>query len=433
MADFLYHGRNRAGKNVKGNLSGASANAVAETLIQQGITPLKIQPRAAKTAQAKAKPQNRNANKSTRSNQAGGKAKAGLRLPGFFKRNVPLPDLIMFIRQMYSLTKAGISMLRAIEGLAENATNRQLGEALKEICEQLERGRGLSTAMAEHPKVFPRLVVAVVHVGENTGRLEQSFAQLAVYLEGELDTRKRIKSATRYPMFVSIFLVAAVIVLNIFVIPQFSSMFASFDVELPLITRMLLASSSFFLNYTWVLILIIVGVILGTIRWLKQPHARERWDGWKLKMPAVGDILERSLLARFCRSFSVMLNSGVPLTQALGLVSETLDNQYMSVRVGEMRKGIERGESLLRVSRNSELFTPLVLQMVAVGEETGSLDDLLVEAAEYYEREVDYDLKNITARIEPIMISVVAVMVLFLALGIFLPMWEMMGAYGGGM
>ena len=144
-------------------------------------------------------------------------------------------------------------------------------------------------------------------------------------------------------------------------------------------------------------------------------------------------MVERSLLARFCRSFAVMLNSGVPLTQALGLVAETLDNRYMSVRVVEMRKGIERGETLLRVSRNSTLFTPLVLQMVSVGEETGSLDDLLVEAAEYYEREVDYDLKNMTARIEPIMITIVAVMVLFLALGIFLPMWEMMSAYSGGM
>ncbi|MCH8492835.1 MAG: type II secretion system F family protein [Idiomarina sp.] len=431
MANFRYQGRNRAGKQVSGNIAAASESAVADQLLSSGITPLRILPTTG----------GRNVASKSAANLGGRKqggikkteSGAGIALPDFLQRPIPLPDLIMFIRQMYSLTKAGISMLRAVEGLAENATNKKLGAALKDLAEQLERGRGLSTAMAEHPKVFPRVVVAVVHVGENTGRLEQSFAQLAQYLEGELDTRKRIQAASRYPIFVSIFLLVAVVVLNIFVIPQFTSMFSNFGVELPLITRMLLASSSFFVNYTWLLVLGLALAITAVVQWLKKPEARERWDGWKLRMPAVGDIVERSLLARFCRSFSVMLNSGVPLTQALGLVSETLDNRYMSVRVADMRKGIERGETLLRVSRNSGLFTPLVLQMVSVGEETGSLDDLLVEAAEYYEREVDYDLKNITARIEPIMISIVAVMVLFLALGIFLPMWEMMSAYSGGM
>lgn len=417
MATFRYQGRNQSGQSVTGQITASNESAVADQLIRSGIVPLRIMPVAAK---------------STRSGSHGD-AGFSLSLRELLRRPLPLSDLIMFIRQMYSLTKAGISMLRAIEGLAENATNKQLGIALKDIAEQLERGRGLSTAMAEHPLVFPRVVVAVVHVGENTGRLEQSFAQLAQYLEGELDTRKRIKEATRYPIFVSIFLVVAVIVLNIFVIPQFATMFSGFGVELPLVTRALLASSSFFVNYTVYLLAATIVIITLIVRWLKKPAARERWDGWKLRLPAVGDVVERSLLARFCRSFAVMLNSGVPLTQALGLVAETLDNRYMSVRVVEMRKGIERGETLLRVSRNSTLFTPLVLQMVSVGEETGSLDDLLVEAAEYYEREVDYDLKNMTARIEPIMITIVAVMVLFLALGIFLPMWEMMSAYSGGM
>lgn len=418
MATFRYQGRNRAGKNVSGQLNAVNESAVAEQLMRSGIVPLQI-----KQAQVN----------DAKQEKSGGNVDVGMWLKQLLRRPLPLSDLIMFIRQMYSLTKAGISMLRAVEGLADNATNRQLGDALRDVADQLERGRGLSTAMAEHPLVFPRVVVAVVHVGENTGRLEQSFAQLAQYLEGELDTRKRIKEATRYPIFVSGFLFVAVVVLNIFVIPQFASMFSSFGVELPLITRMLLASSDFFINYTAYMLAAVVLVVIAMLRQLKKPASRERWDGWKLKMPAVGDVVERSLLARFCRSFAVMLNSGVPLTQALGLVSETLDNRYMSVRVADMRKGIERGETLLRVSRNSGLFTPLVLQMISVGEETGSLDDLLIEAAEYYEREVDYDLKNMTARIEPIMISIVAVMVLFLALGIFLPMWEMMSAYSGGM
>jgi len=285
--------------------------------------------------------------------------------------------------------------------------------------------------MADHPHCFPRLVVAVVHVGENTGRLEESFSQLAFYLENEQETRKRLKQATRYPTFVLITLAVAIFILNLFVIPNFARMFESMNVELPLVTRMLLASSEFFVDYWWLVLVSIVAGIFGIKYRMQTKTARQRWDRLKLKIPAIGSVVERSLLARFCRSFSVMLNAGVPLTQALNLVADAVDNQHMSGRIVEMRRGIERGESLSKVSKNSQLFSALVLQMVAVGEETGNLDDLLLEAAEYYEREVDYDLKNLLAKIEPILVGFVAIMVGILAMGIFLPMWSMMEATGG--
>lgn len=408
MAEYRYQGRDKNGQRVSGQLSGSNEDAVAAQLVQRGITPLTIVPGQSSSQSFE-------------------------KLKSLFERDLPLSELIMFIRQMYSLTKAGISMLRAIQGLAENASNKQLREALNAIAADLERGRGLSAAMAEHPRCFPRVVIAVVHVGENTGRLEESFEQLSAFLEGEAETKKRIKSATRYPTFVLVTLAIAIVLLNIFVVPTFASMFASFDVELPLITRGLLATSSFFLNYWPVLIIGVVGALFGLKHWLRQPQAKNKWDRLKLKLPAVGSIIERSLLARFCRSFSVMLNAGVPLTQAISLVGDALDNEYMGNRVQDMRKGVERGESLLKVSKSSQLFTPLVLQMISVGEETGSLDSLLVEAAEYYEREVDYDLKNIMSKLEPILVGFVAGMVLLLAMGIFLPMWGMMDAYTGGM
>ncbi|WP_194756219.1 type II secretion system F family protein [Aliidiomarina indica] len=407
MAEFRYQGRDRQGKTVRGLLQGPDEAAIAQQLIRKGIVPQQI--------------------------KSSSEGSSGIDLKALFTFPVPLPELIMFIRQMYSLTKAGIPMLRAIEGLATNATHKRLQRALLDMADQLERGRGLSTAMADHPKVFPRVVVAVVNVGENTGRLEESFAQLAAYLESELDTRKRIKQATRYPSFVLGFLVIAVTALNILVIPRFAEMFSGYGVELPVVTQILIGSSNFFVNYWWTLVIGTLFCIFGLVFWLNQPGSRERWDRLKIKLPAVGDIIERSLLGRFCRSFSVMLNAGVPLTQALSMVSDALDNQYMAVRVSEMRRGIERGDSLLKVARQSKLFSPLVLQMIAVGEETGSLDALLDEAAEYYEREVDYDLKTVTARIEPILISFVAGLVLLLAMGIFLPMWNMMGAYSGGL
>ncbi|MCC5855986.1 MAG: type II secretion system F family protein [Idiomarina sp.] len=405
MANFNYQGRDRQGRKVNGAIMAVSESVVAEQLLRRGIVPLSI---------VAGKPQQDFRSKFLK----------------FFERAVPLPDLVMFIRQMYSLTKAGIPMLRAVSGLAENASHKKLGLALKDIAEQLERGRSLSAAMMDHPKVFPRLVVAVVHVGENTGKLEESFSQLAFYLETEQETRKRLTSAMRYPSIVMSILIIAIVVLNIFVIPNFSALYASMNVDLPAITLALLASSAFFTSY-WYLMLIgvLVGIVGVRLR-MQKPEARRRWDRMKLKIPAVGSIIERSLLARFCRSFSVMLNAGVPLTQGLNLVSDALDNAYMGHRIIDMRKGIERGESLLKVSRQSELFSDLVLQMVAVGEETGSLDELLMEAAEYYEREVDYDLKNIMDRIGPIMTLIVAVMVGVVALATFLPMWDMLQSTG---
>lgn len=405
MADFSYRGRNQQGALVKGQVQANDENGAAEILLRRGVIPLHI---------------------------ASASKRADIEWRKWLQPRVKLSDLIIFVRQMYSLTKAGIPVLRAIEGLAEHASNETLRKALQDIVEQLERGRTIAAAMDEHRKVFPRLVIAVVHVGENTGQLEQSFAQLVEYLEGEQQTRQRIKSAIRYPSFVLVTLVVAVVLLNLFVIPTFATMFAGFNVELPLTTRFLIGSSNFFINYWWVLLILVVGAIIGARQLLKRPQSREQWDRMKLKVPAVGSIIERSMLARFNRSFAVMLRAGVPLTQALSLVADAVDNSYMAARIRKMRRGVESGETLLRACRASGLFTPLVLQMIAVGEDTGNLEDSLLDAAGYYEREVDYDLKNLTAKLEPILVGFVALMVLVLALGIFQPMWDMMSAYQGG-
>ena len=221
-------------------------------------------------------------------------------------------------------------------------------------------------------------------------------------------------------------------VLNIFVIPTFADMFNRFSVELPWATRALLGTSSFFVAYWPLMLLAIVASFIGIRYYVSQPSGRLLWDSLKLKVPVIGSILERSMLARFSRSFSVMLGAGVPLTQALSLVAEAVDNAWMEKKIIDIRRAIERGDNLSRAARQSKLFTPLVMQMIVVGEETGRIDTLLKEVAEYYERETDDDLKTLTARIEPAMIAVVAVMVLILALGIFTPMWDMMSAYQGG-
>jgi MSHA biogenesis protein MshG len=405
MATFSYTARDRQGQSVSGSIEAGSEAAVADMLLQRSQTPIKIKLQEEK------------------------QASAAIVWPW---QQVSMTELIIFARQMYSLMKAGIPIIRAIVGLAESTSSTALNTVLLDLADQLEKGRTLSAAMAQHPKIFSRLVVSIVHVGENTGRLDESFLQLSGYFEQEMETKKQIKQATRYPTFVLIAISIAMVIMNIMVIPQFAGMFAKFNTELPWATKVLLASSNLFVNYWQWMAGAVVGLLWALKLYLQTDKGRYQWSYWKLKMPLMGTILVRASLGRFSRSFAMMLRAGVPLTSALTLVAEAVDNDYMAEKIRDMRKNIERGESLLRVSVQSELFTPLVLQMLAVGEETGQVDEMLTEVASFYEREVAYDLKGLTAKIEPILISVVSAMVLILALGIFTPMWDMLNAYKGG-
>ena len=410
MPQFKYAGKTAQGGAQNGVIEAASAQAAAQALLSQNVVPTSI----------------------TETKRGNAASSEGLSAISLFEQKVGIDELIIFARQMYSLLKAGIPIIRAIKGLSENASHKRFQEILKDIADQLEQGRNLSAAMAKYEKIFTRLTISVVVVGENTGKLDDVFLQLALYFEREQETRKRIKSALRYPTFVIIALVIAMFILNLFVVPVFTQMFERFNTELPIMTRVLIGTSDFFVNYWWLLLIGIVGAIVVVTQYVNSEVGRLKWDRIKLKLPVVGSIIERSLLSRYSRSFSMILRAGVPLTAGLSLTADAVDNAFMQQRIREMRQGIEKGESLLRVSKNSELFSTLVLQMVAVGEETGRLEPLLEESADYYEREVDFDLKSLTAKIEPILIGFVAVMVLILALGIFTPMWNMMSAVKGG-
>ncbi|KKO48120.1 MSHA biogenesis protein MshG [Arsukibacterium sp. MJ3] len=405
MASFQYKARDASGNAVTGQLDAVNQAAAADILKQRRYIPLSIE---AVVTQGSA---------------------VTFEL---WQAKVSLTELIIFSRQMYSLMKAGIPIIRAIKSLADSTGSARVREVMTALASELESGRSLSVAMASHPKVFSRLIISLVHVGENTGRLDDAFLQLTFYFEQELETRKQIKQATRYPIFVLFALAVAMVILNIFVIPQFANMFARFNAELPWSTQLLLASSSFFINFWPLLLVLLVATVVGVSFYLQTPAGKFRFGRWKLKVPIIGSIINRATLGRFARSFSMMLKAGVPITTALSLVAEAVDNDYLGEKIREMRRSIERGESLLRVSQQSNMFTNLVLQMVSVGEETGQMDEMLTEVAGFYEREVAFDLKSLTAKIEPILIAIVAAMVLLLALGIFTPMWDMLNAYKGG-
>ncbi|WP_076417160.1 type II secretion system F family protein [Colwellia sp. UCD-KL20] len=411
MAAYSYIGRDAKGSQIKGKLEASNSAAAAEQLSRQQIIPISIEVL-------------KGDHKDSDLAQIDINELLGFAL-------VSLDDLIIFCRQMYALMRSGVPILRAINGMAESTTSVKLKAALVEVSGQLEGGYTLSTALNQHPKIFPPLFVSLVHVGENTGKLDDAFAKLASYFDREQETRKRIKTALRYPSFVLGAIVIAMVILNIFVVPTFADMFTKLGADLPLATKVLIASSNFFLDFWPHMLIGCVFVFFAIRSYVKTEQGQYWWDKRKVNLPIVGSIIERSILSRFSHSFAMILRAGVPMTSGLNLVSDAVDNSYMKDKIITMRKSIESGESLLRSAVASKLFTSLVLQMVAVGEETGRVDELLEEVGEYYEREVDYELGNLTAKIEPIMIAIVAGMVLVLALGIFTPMWDMMSAFQG--
>jgi MSHA biogenesis protein MshG len=279
--------------------------------------------------------------------------------------------------------------------------------------------------MARQKGVFSPFYLAMVRVGEGTGRLEEVFLRLFHHLEFQEFMRSQVKSALRYPAFVVIAMVLAMAIINVFVIPAFAKVFKGFGTELPLMTRILIAVSDFTVQWWWLMLGIVVGTWALFQWWTRTPAGELEWDRFKLRMPIAGKIMLKASLARFARSFALATRSGVPVVQGLMLVAQTVDNRWIATQVEKMREGVERGESVLRTAANAGFFTPVVLQMVAVGEESGAVDDMMEEVAEMYQREVEYELKSLGSQIEPILIVGLGVLVLILALGVFLPIWDL--------
>ena len=412
MAVYTWRGRNSRGEAVTGQLEAMTEGGVADQLMSTGIAPVHI----ALAVAAK--------------EEVGSDWWAALN-----RKPVVLDDLLVFSRQMYTLNKAGVPILRAFAGLEASATKPAMAELLKDIRSSLDQGRELSAAMARHLDLFGAFYISMIKVGEMTGRLTEVFKRLTEHMEFERDVRERIKQALRYPTFVLIAMAVAIVILNIFVIPVFAKVFAGFNTELPLITRGLLGFSNWTVKWWPMLIAASMGAWFGIRAYLRTTEGRYKWDARKLKLPIVGEIILKATLARFARSFALSSQSGVPLVQALTVVAQTVDNAFIGLRIEQMRDGIERGESIARCAAATNVFTPVVLQMINVGEETGELDNLLFEIAEMYERETDYAIKGLSASIEPILLAVIGALVLLLALGVFLPLWNMgsaaMGKGGG--
>lgn len=402
MSRFHFTARGPHGP-VQGTQEAASAAVLAEELRAKGWVPLTIKPDAA-LQQA---------------------AAMQVQTPSWMAPKVTTQDVMLFSKQLYTLTKAGVPLLRALSGLQETTVNPSFKTVIGDLRRNLEAGVDISAAMALHPKVFDNFYVSMVRVGEASGQLEEVFKRLAEHLVFEAGMRQQVKSAMRYPSFVVMAMAGAIGVINVMVIPSFAGVFKSLGANLPLPTKILVGTSNFTLEHGWLLSLIAVVTFFVWRFWKQSPEGRPVWDRLLLRFPLVGPIVTKAAVARFARAFSLSLRSGVPMERALTGVAQTADNAHLSAAIESMKDRVLRGEALASAAAGTGVFTPMALQMIAIGEETGMLDDLLDEVGEMYTNEVQYALKTLSQQIEPILIVFMGGLVLILALGVFLPMWNL--------
>ena len=400
MPFYEFKGRSDDGQLVDGEIEGSSSNAVAGLLMDRGVIPISIVEKKIQVDVIEVIKDRFNLHK------------------------ISIEELLMFTRQMSALIRAGIPITRAITGILESVENPLLAKSLRDILEQLESGRSLSVSCARHPRVFSNLYISMIQVGEDTGRLEESFSRMAEYIDRNRRIAQNIKTALRYPTTVIIAIAIAMAIVNLFVIPKFASFFEANALELPWQTVLLLNMSNFFVDYWEYLGVALIAAFIGFKYYINTLDGRYKWHKFIVKAPLVGDILHRSFMSRFARSFSMAYSAGVPIVQAMGVISRSIGNDFISGHVNGMREGIERGEALTRTAHQTGMFTPVVMQMFAVGEEAGNLDEMMTFIADFYEEEVDYDIKTLSDRIEPLIYVAVGGMVLVLALGIFVPMWD---------
>lgn len=402
MELFQYKARDKFNKPISGVLSAGSADLVAVKLKGMGYIPISILPKEEEAVHF---------------NKAFGQAK------------VAFPEVNAFTRQLYTLQKAGIPILSAMKALKEQAKSPFFKKVIGQIDRDIEAGISLSAALEKYPQIFNKLYVNMIKMGETSGRLEESLERLAVLGEHEERIRLRIKSATRYPVIVITALGIGFIVLTTFVVPRFSRIFSQFKVTLPLPTRILIGTHYVVTRFWWLILLLGFGAGFIFSRLIRTEKGRLGWDTLKLKIPVFGQLILKLILSRFTRIIAILLSSGVPILQILGLASESAGNVVVSHVIDNIKTSVNQGKGMVAPIKESGIFPPVVVQMVSVGEETGRMSELLEHVANYYDEQVDYTINNMVSLIEPILIFVLGCGVLVMALGIFLPMWNLMSLF----
>ncbi len=402
MELYQYKGRNKRGDIMTGTVEAANPEGVVNWMMASGISPIAVR---LKADPLKNQPQWVRA------------------LQG--QRKLNQTDLLMLTRQFGTLLKAGIPILQAVNGLKNGSSQPEMTKLLSSLHASLDKGSELSAAMAKHPKFFDEYYINMIRVGESSGKLDEVFARLYTQLDFDRRMRQKIKAVVRYPQFVFSAIAVATMVMMVYVIPAFSGIYSAMQTDLPLATRILMAVSDAMARNWTVILLTLALSALGLRYYVSTPEGRYRWDKSKLQLPIVGRILGKATTARFCRSFGMAMNSGVPIVTALALVSRVVDNAFYHERIMAMRDAVSHGDNLLRAFLASGIVSPIELQMIAVGEETGDIETMVQQLATLYQDEVEYEASQLAETLEPILLVFMAALVLLLLLGIFLPMWNM--------
>lgn len=403
MANFQYKARDKMGSLISGEMEALSREMVGQELGRQGQFPVSIQ--EVKTRHGESRGLNINVDE-------------------FFSK-IRIDDMVLFSRQMATLFRAGIPLMGILSALSEQIENPKFKRVLEEMHRGIQDGLALSEVMSRHPTVFSELYVSMIRAGEEGGIMDEILQRVADLLEKQAQNEAKVRSALRYPKFVLMAMAAALVVLMIYVVPVFVKIFEKVNLELPLATRLLISFNNFFHNYWYLGLAGLIFAFYMIKNYLATTQGRYQWDRIKLKLPLIGPIVLRASMAKFARVFGNLQRAGVPILDALMVSSRVVDNAVIAQVIEKLRDSVQEGLGLAAPLKSSGWVPVMVVQMVAAGEESGLLDEMLVKVADYYDEEVDRAVTSLSSSIEPILIVCIGGMVLFVALAIFMPMWDM--------
>jgi type II secretory pathway component PulF len=399
MATYNFRAINHAGQVVVDSIEAPNVGFITEHLDRLNYLPLQITEKRSAAASAR-------------------------------RKKIDPKEVIIFTKQFATLFKAGVPLVGCLQALEEQAASESMRDVVRKITEGVQSGKTLHESLRGHPQAFSQLYVDMIRVGEIGGVLDEILTRLVGFLSHDLEIRTNIKKATRYPIIVLCGIVVAFVILIMLVVPRFVDIFQKMKVDLPLPTQILIAINMGLTEY-WMIVLPVLVVLFFAVRhFIKTPHGRRWWDEKKLHLPIFGALTIKTYLSRFAKTFETLNRSGLPILQTLNVISQTIGNVIVADEVMKASNGVKEGQGLAVPLKKSVIFPPVVVQMISIGEKSGSLDTMMANIAEYYDEEIDYTVKNLTTLIEPMITVALGGVILFIALAIFMPMWDMLGHMG---
>lgn len=402
-ATYTYRVRDKTGSIISGEIEGTSTSVVANALRERGLTPLQVEEKQTSVLQTE------------------------IRIPGLSKR-IKAKEIVIFSRQFATMVNSGLSLIRTLTVLEEQVESDAFREVLSKVRTDVERGTSLSAAMDRHPNVFSDLYVSMIRAGEIGGVLDETLLRLADILEAQLNLRSKIRSAMAYPAVIAFLIVSVTTAMILFVVPVFTNLYAELgNAQLPLPTRILIGLSNVLKSFWWLVLFLAAAGIWGFRRWVTTDDGALAWDTVKLRVPVFGGLAHKTALSRFSRTMAVLSRTGVPILQAIDIVADTSGNRLVAKALDDVKISVRSGESLATPLARHDVFPPMVVQMMTVGEETGELDSMLAKVADFYEREVEDTVAALTSLIEPLLIVVMGVTVGAILISLYLPIFNIAG------